>query len=254
MQTEANLTPSFFATQALLALMLLAPAPMPASAGEEAGQGGAEQAAFPRVDAHVEAVLAQGRQLEASFDEPPAPRDEDWVKEKLAHMVEVDQFYRHQFIGEAVQGYTEAEREHLRQELWPYVAELDAAHVGELRELLEIYPWFTISQFGEKADHQAWLLVQHADQHVQFQERMLEILAPLAEKGETDASNYAYLYDRVATNRGRPQRFATQGRCTGPGTWEPHPLEEPERIDELRSAMDLEPLEDYIARFKEICP
>ena len=50
-----------------------------------------------------------------------------------------------------------------------------------------------------------------------------------------------------------PQRYGTQGHCTGAGTWEPWPCEDPARLDERRASVGLEPEAAYIARFKDIC-
>jgi hypothetical protein len=49
------------------------------------------------------------------------------------------------------------------------------------------------------------------------------------------------------------QRFGTQGQCSGPGTWDPHPVEEPARLDERRRAVGLESLAEYQRLFKDLC-
>lgn len=119
------------------------------------------------------------------------------------------------------------------------------AHVGRSG-------WFTVSKYGAEADKAAWLLVQHADRDVAFQAEVLAILEPLVAAGETDPRSYAYLYDRVAVNSQRPQRYGTQGRCTDAGTWEPRDVEAPEQLDQRRAAVGLPPEADYVAVFT--CP
>jgi hypothetical protein len=57
----------------------------------------------------------------------------------------------------------------------------------------------------------------------------------------------------VAVAEEKPQRFATQGRCLGPGRWEPWPSEEPEQLKARRDAMGLEPVEDNIRRVSQYC-
>ena len=109
---------------------------------------------------------------------------------------------------------------------------------------MKIYPWFTISEFGLEGNQNAWLLVQHADHDPPFQRQVLTILEPLAAKGETNPKKYAYLYDRVASSFAEPkerklQRYGTQGMCSGPGTWEPLPVEDPDKLDERRAAIGL---------------
>jgi hypothetical protein len=126
---------------------------------------------------------------------------------------------------------------------------LDAENTRWLKETVSQGGWFTVSKYGADADFAAWLLVQHADLDVPFQTEMLGILEPLVPARETSQSNYAYLYDRVAVNSGRPQRYGTQGRCTAAGVWEPREVEQPETLDERRAAVGLPPEADYIAVF-----
>lgn len=105
--------------------------------------------------------------------------------------------------------------------------------------------WFTTSRDGEEADKAAWLIVQHSDHDPAFQEQVLLILEGLRAKGDTNPRNYAYLYDRVADNAGRKQRFATQGRCVGPGDWQPFPVEDQANIEAIRKQAGLPPLSEY---------
>ena len=51
----------------------------------------------------------------------------------------------------------------------------------------------------------------------------------------------------------RPQLYATQGRCVDTGVWEPREVIDEDEVDARRAEMGLEPLADYIARFKDIC-
>ena len=87
---------------------------------------------------------------------------------------------------------------------------------------------------------------------------MLAILEPLAAKGETNPKNFAYLFDRVASSFQNPterklQRYGTQGQCTGPGTWEPLPVENPDKLDERRAAIGLPPMAEYKMLFVTQC-
>lgn len=128
----------------------------------------------------------------------------------------------------------------------------------DLKELLKIYDWFKITEFGKKTDIQAWLIVQHADQDHEFQENILKILEQLYPVYETSPSNYAYLHDRVASSFNdpsemKPQRYGTQGHCAGPGQWEPWPLENQDKVDELRKSVGLGTMEEYKKMFKDIC-
>jgi hypothetical protein len=212
---------------------------------------------FPRVDEDIAAYNQHIAQLEQEFAKrPPAPKDKEWVKAKLRYMADVDQYTRRMSEVPVRRKYTDEELRQFNQHV-PY-ATVDRQNTADLKELLKIYPWFTISEFGWEADKNAWLLAQHADHDVLFQRQVLSVLEPLAAKGETNPQFFAYLYDRVASSFQNPadrtpQRYGTQGMCSGPGTWEPLPVEEPEKLDERRATVGLPPMAEYKKGFANIC-
>jgi len=126
--------------------------------------------------------------------------------------------------------------------------------------MLEGRGWFRDDKDGSGAANDAWLIAQHADLDPDFQAKALTMIEAEFDAPGVSKRNYAYLYDRVqmrfsddaATER-KLQRYGTQGRCTGPGTWEPFPIEEPDRIDEVRADVGLGTMEAYKSRFKTIC-
>ena len=126
---------------------------------------------------------------------------------------------------------------------------VDEENTRWLKSHLSQSGWFTVSKYGADADFAVWLLVQHADRDLGFQTDVLSVLGPLVPANETARTNYAYLYDRVAVNSGRPQRYGTQGRCTPAGEWEPREVEQPEKLDERRAAVGLGPEAEYIVAF-----
>lgn len=199
----------------------------------------ADASDYPRVDEDLKAYDAHVAQLQQEFArKPTAPNNKEWVKAKLQHMVDVDQYARGMTETPERRKYTDDERLEFDQRM-PFSA-VDRRNTADLKELLKIYPWFTISEFGTEASMNAWLLVQHADHDRAFQQHVLTILEPLAAGGETNPRNFAYLYDRVATSfqnltERKLQRYGTQGQCTGPGAWEPFPVEDPQKLDERRA-------------------
>lgn len=172
----------------------------------------------------------------------------------LAHLLDLDQFSRKGWDLPHEHGYsgTEAEIAFIAA-FQPRQKRVDDANLRIFKPLLKRWGWFTLGDWGRTADTTAWAVVQHADDDRSFQKTVLAILEPLAASGQTDPSHFALLFDRVAVNDHRLQRFGTQGFCTGPGTWKPRPIEDPAHVDERRKAMGLQPLADYIASFKGIC-
>lgn len=195
----------------------------------------------------------------AAFSKIPANiNDKGWVKSNLSFMVEIDQYMRRYFNTPHTMGYSESETDHFRKQFSHRFSDMDKKNTDELKKLLEIYDWFSISEFGKEADNNAWLLVQHADLDHGFQKEVLQILGKLWKSGETNSRNYAYLFDRVAASfnapeKRVPQRYGTQGTCVGSGKWEPLEMEDPKSVDERRNEVGLEPLTDYIDKFKDIC-
>ena len=129
---------------------------------------------------------------------------------------------------------------------------VDEENTAWLKADLASNGWFLVSRDGPEADNAAWLMAQHADGDLPFQKRILALLEPLVARHETSPKNYAYLYDRVAVNEGRPQRYGTQGGCTGAGLWEPGPTEAPEGLDARRASVGLGTEAAYVALFH--CP
>ncbi|MGN6363293.1 DUF6624 domain-containing protein [Asticcacaulis taihuensis] len=105
--------------------------------------------------------------------------------------------------------------------------------------------WPRLSTEGVNMAGDAWLLVQHADHDPAFQQEVLMLLEALLPSKDASPQSYALLYDRVATADKRPQRYGTQGHCTGKATWEPLPVEDSDHLDERRAKVGLGPEADY---------
>lgn len=116
--------------------------------------------------------------------------------------------------------------------------------------------WWTVEEVGADMAGQIWLLTQHADLTPAFQQMALEKMAPLLETGDVNRNNYAYLWDRVAVAQERLQRFGTQGRCIGPGSWVAFEIEAPaEEVNARRAAFDIKTtFEENKARIDAMCP
>lgn len=212
-------------------------------------------AAFPDVDRKLSALFARIEAVEVGLPGPAKRQDKAWVKTKLQQMFDADQMARNGYADPEVAAWSSEARAAYRAGLGARIQAIDRANGTEMKALLEIYPWFRISEFGEDGDRWAWALVQHADADVAFQQSVLDLLAPLWPQGETSPANYAYLWDRVARNSGRKLRYGTQGHCVA-GTWEPLEVEDPAHLETLRSTMGLETMAAYRERFKGpgVCP
>ena len=209
----------------------------------------------PSADTAIDVYDRNVAEMNAKFEQIPAnSTDKEWVKKKLVHMAEVDQYmmkYKPTFNNK-----TDAKS--FDEQFLPRSEEVLRTNIQELKKLMGIYPWFTISAFGREASSDAEVIVQHADSDVDFQKEVLTKLEKLYQIDEVSRKNYAFLYDRVAAHENRPQRYGTQGYCTGPGVWEPCPIEKPNdfpSVDARRKEMNLDPvsMEEYEKVFEHVC-
>ena len=214
----------------------------------------------PRVDEDLVRFDEAVSKMKEKFSQNPSdPQNPAWVNTYLAHMVEVDQYLRLAALNWPYEkGYSKEEKDCFWSELAPRWKTIDEGNTGNITKLLTIYDWFRISKFGKEGDNNGWLLVQHADQNPEFQKSILVILEKLYPLGESSPANFAYLWDRVCASWQNPlfqklQRYGTQGKCVGPGKWEPIPVEDPEHVDERRKSMGLPPMSEYVEYFKEVC-
>lgn len=129
---------------------------------------------------------------------------------------------------------------------------VDHRNTEWLKAIVAEQGWPTVSRVGERGAGAAWLLTQHADLDPAFQLRALRLMDPLVAKGEVPKRNYAYLHDRVMLKLTGKQRYATQFWCKD-GTMQPQPFEQPDAVDDLRAAMQLEPLAEYAKNFSSEC-
>ncbi len=129
---------------------------------------------------------------------------------------------------------------------------VDHRNTQWLKRLVTEEGWPTVSKAGERGSGAAWLLVQHADLDPAFQLEMLRLMEPLVPQGEVSKRNYAYLYDRIMLKLNGKQRYATQVMCEN-GERVARPLEVPERMDQLRAEMELEPFAEYLTWFSGRC-
>ncbi|MBH5338680.1 hypothetical protein IHE55_29430 [Streptomyces pactum] len=126
---------------------------------------------------------------------------------------------------------------------------LTARHGDRLREIMDEYGWPTAELVGEDAARAAWLIAQHADRQLDVQRRALQLMQQAVSEGKAAPRELAFLRDRTLVNEGRKQIYGTQIAGVKDGAPVPWPCEEPDRMDELRAEVGIEPFDAYVARF-----
>ncbi|MGK5640356.1 DUF6624 domain-containing protein [Streptomyces sp. URMC 126] len=126
---------------------------------------------------------------------------------------------------------------------------LTARHGDRLNEIMDEYGWPAADLVGEDAARAAWLIAQHADRQLDVQRRALRLLEQAVAAGRAAPRELAFLRDRTLVNEGREQVYGTQIAGVRDGAPVPWPCEDPERMDERRAEVGIEPFAVYVAKF-----
>lgn len=123
------------------------------------------------------------------------------------------------YIGEIDQEYAGIPSEDLvekygKEKAWKvFEAKRDSIGIDNqkrIQNLFAQYGYLGFDQVGKENATLFWLPIQHADNDVEFQQKMLKALAKEIKKNNAEKSNYAMLEDRVSINLNKKQRFGTQ--------------------------------------------
>ena len=119
-----------------------------------------------------------------------------------------------------------------------------------MKQIVRKFSWPTISMVGKKGSHLAWLLVQHADSDVKFQEYCLKLMKNMAKENDVSKANIAFLTDRILVNKGQSQLYGTQFYKDEIGKLVPRLIRNVKALDTRRKKMSLENFELYQERLK----
>lgn len=122
---------------------------------------------------------------------------------------------------------------------------IDASNLKKMKKIVKKFGWPTISLVGNKAYRLAWLLIQHADKDVDFQEYCLEFMIKAGGNNNVSKANIAFLTDRVLVNRGKPQIYGTQFYEDKTGKLLPQTIRNIETLDKRRKEIGLERFKVY---------
>jgi hypothetical protein len=128
-----------------------------------------------------------------------------------------------------------------------------ASHQPLLEKIVRQYGYPGFKQVGQKSAYNFFIMVQHADAHLNFQRKVLRLMLPEVKRKNAAPADYAYLTDRVAINSGQPEEYGTQVKYTGEVGKDyskviavPVSLRDPQNVDKRRAAIGMEPLQNYL--------
>lgn len=122
-----------------------------------------------------------------------------------------------------------------------------------VKDIYAKYGYPTFKMIGKETSNNFFVLIQHADKDLAFQQQVLPVLDKISKKGQALRRNYAYLYDRVQRNSGGKQLYGTQLTFSPQtGLFDannkivyPPDLADPEHVNARRKSVGLEPIEEY---------
>jgi hypothetical protein len=120
---------------------------------------------------------------------------------------------------------------------------IDAANTAWLRTVVRERGWPRRSLVGVDAAEAAFLIVQHAPDTA-FQAEALALLERGVVRGEVAGASLALLADRVAVQRGQPQRYGTQAKLVA-GRVVFEPIADSLNVDVRRRRLGLMRLRTY---------
>jgi len=131
---------------------------------------------------------------------------------------------------------------------WAKIREKDESNLLVVEEILNKYGWLSSEQIGDIANFTLFLVIQHADQATQ--EKYLPMMRQAVKDGKVSPSNLALLEDGVSLGKGELQVYGSQiGTDEETGEMYVLPLIEPEKVNERRAEVGLDPIEDYVAHW-----
>lgn len=122
------------------------------------------------------------------------------------------------------------------------VKKTDSLNQIEIKRIFKLYGYPKISMVGNNSSNKFWLLVQHCDNDIMFQEQILKAMKKLIAENECARNEYAYLTDRIMINKGKAQIYGTQVELNEKGTeYVPKKLYRPKSVDKRRKQMNIIP-------------
>jgi len=131
------------------------------------------------------------------------------------------------------------------------MAKVDADNTAWLRKLVAELGWIDAERFGAQASNDAFLLVQHSGDLALMTAALPEIEKDVKAK-RLDGQPFALLFDRTQLMLGEKQRYGTQVGANAQGEPVVLPLEDREKVEELRRGIGVFPLSKYLEIMKQM--
>ena len=137
-------------------------------------------------------------------------------------------------------------------EYHPKIKKVHEKNNRRIQEIILEVGWPGIDLVGEDGAEAAWLIVQHAVLNTEFMESCIPLLEKAVASKQAKGRHLAFLYDRIMTMSGKPQKYGTQFDISENGEVTPLPIEDLEIVDKLREEIGLESLAERTKQMQKI--
>jgi len=121
--------------------------------------------------------------------------------------------------------------------------EIDSVNTVEVISILNTYGWLGIDKVGMKGNAALFVIIQHGS--LKTQETYLPMLRTSVKQGKSSPINLGMLEDRIALSKHKKQVYGTQLWTKEDGSLFIAPVITPDKLDERRKKIGLEPIADY---------
>ena len=167
------------------------------------------------------------------------------LRHELVNMLIADQYLRgfgiiNQLAKDGYEVYSEYLANHNQHEL-------DSVNRILLKEIFKEFGFPTKKMVGKWGLISIQLIIQHADDDIEFQKKYVAEILKLVKNGEIEGQAYAYLIDRIKTNENEHQIYGTQYiQNYETGEVELKPTIKLEEVNKRRMEMGMMPIEKYL--------
>jgi hypothetical protein len=126
---------------------------------------------------------------------------------------------------------------------------IDKENLEQVLGIIQNCGFPRLATVGKDGMSAIFYVIQHGTRKIM--EQYLPAIKQSALNGELDLQHVAAMEDRVLLSGGEKQKYGTQFLFGDkPGIYKLEPLEDPKNVNERRKAMGLEPLEDFLRKWK----
>ena len=124
-------------------------------------------------------------------------------------------------------------------------------HIPIIKKIVKENGYPTVDKVGKESSSNFFPLIQHSDNDIKFQSKMLPLIKKQVDKKLIEGWEYAYLYDRIKINTGKEQLYGTQLTYDNENNAIPKKLKDKENVNKRRQELGMGTLEKYLAKATE---